>query len=30
MTKEVNVRHIFTQMKKEGGGPPFFVTSMGQ
>ena len=25
MTKEVNVRHVFTQTKKEGGGPPFFV-----
>ena len=24
MTKEVNVRHVFTQTKKEGGGPPFF------
>lgn len=25
MTKEVNVRHVFTQTKKEGGGPPFSV-----
>jgi len=25
MTKEINVRHVFTQTKKEGGGPPFFV-----